>query len=96
MEDLATLGSHPHELGVDLIRSESSFAGFVFLFLAHAGPNIGVDEVGILDHRAYVVALVEIQIAHESHLFDKIVGDLVLFWASQTESKSTHRCGTNQ
>jgi hypothetical protein len=64
--------------------------------LAHAGPNIGVDEVGILDHRAYVFALIEIQIAHESNLFDKIVRDLVLFRASQTESQSTHCCGPNQ
>ena len=60
------------KLGVDLIGREDFFALLGFGFLAHAGPGVGVDDVGALDGLMRVA--VEVDLA--ATLFGKVASQI--------------------
>ncbi len=49
-------GGQTHEFGIDLERGERLRARGLFLFLAHAGPDIGDDQIGAACGGGRVVA----------------------------------------
>ena len=84
MEDVGLGSSGLNDLGVDLVAAELGGAVLGFLLLAHADPDIGVEDVGTTGGILWIVGDVDIS----SGPGDEFGGRTVEFGAGKAELKA--------